>query len=86
MKQVRHHGYVITVRANNEERVWRGHAIITWEQRIIGLAYNAKTENISARSERPVMCTTTSSVLTRNHGRKHREVMDAEIDISDVIE
>jgi hypothetical protein len=33
MKHVIHHGYAITVTANNEKRVWRGHAIITWEER-----------------------------------------------------
>jgi hypothetical protein len=33
MTHVIHHGYVIMVTANNEKRVWRGHAIITWEQR-----------------------------------------------------
>jgi hypothetical protein len=37
MKQVIHHGYVITVTANNEKRVWRGHAIITWDERKFSL-------------------------------------------------
>jgi hypothetical protein len=31
MKQVIHHGYVITVTANNEKGVWRAHAIISWD-------------------------------------------------------
>jgi hypothetical protein len=33
MKKVIHHGYVITVTANNKKGIWRGHAIITWEER-----------------------------------------------------
>jgi len=32
MKHVIHHGYVITVTTNNEKGVWRGHAIITWDE------------------------------------------------------
>jgi hypothetical protein len=32
MNRVIHHGYVITVTANNEKMLWRGHAIITWKQ------------------------------------------------------
>jgi hypothetical protein len=31
MKHVLHHGYAITVTANNEEGIWRAHAIITWD-------------------------------------------------------
>ena len=33
MKHVIHRGYVITVTANNDKSVWRGHANITWEKR-----------------------------------------------------
>jgi hypothetical protein len=32
MKQFIHHGYVITVTANNERGVWRAHAIIRWDK------------------------------------------------------
>ena len=32
MKSVIHHGYVITVTANNEKGVWRGHEIINWDE------------------------------------------------------
>jgi hypothetical protein len=43
-----------------------------------------RTEGISARSELQDRCTiNVLEFLKRNHGRKLREVMDAEIDISD---
>jgi hypothetical protein len=32
MKHLIHHGYLVTITANNEKGVWRGHAIINWDQ------------------------------------------------------
>jgi len=32
MNQVIHHGYAITVTANNDRGLWRAHAIITWDK------------------------------------------------------
>jgi hypothetical protein len=32
MKHLIHHGYLITIAANNEKGVWRGHAIINWDK------------------------------------------------------
>jgi hypothetical protein len=32
MKQVIHHGYVITVTTNSEKGVWRAHAIVRWDK------------------------------------------------------
>ena len=47
----------------------------------------AAMEDTSAQSKYPVTCTKrVLEFLKRNHGRTLREVMDAEIDISDVIQ
>ncbi len=32
MKQLTHHGYAVTVTANNDTGLWRAHAIITWDK------------------------------------------------------
>jgi hypothetical protein len=32
MKHLIHHGYLVTITANNEKGVWRGYAIINWDK------------------------------------------------------
>jgi hypothetical protein len=57
-----------------------------WGTTIINSRWNAKTESISARlGGSSNVYDHVLEFLQRNHGRKLCEVMDAEIDISDVI-
>ena len=32
MKHLIHHGYLVTISANNEKLVWRAHVIINWDK------------------------------------------------------